>query len=971
MSGSVKIARKIILYLLLFLLILIGGLTIYLRFNKEQIEQNILTSINEQQSGYLIYEGLEVGTTGSFPLVSLTFNGVNYFETPDTTSAPILKVNKFSVVPNVVALLKGNFVIDKINLSGVTLNLVEDANGDLNLIKAIKNPFEINEKPRVQDSTSMDNEVLIDIKKFEIKDVHIVLKDNRQQAIGYAQIDQLLGGFSKQAETEKMFVALYADFDQFNYGDIELKKHVTFEITTDFNSAPSMAEYYINNTRIKLNDEIQISAKSAKASHEQATIQVDAMFEAKDLIELLFALGMVGEDFEAMGGDVSVAANLTNVSMNDLPDISLQLDLNNFEAVANENPLSLNMESNLIFSSIKKQWKAELSALTASFKKNELKGEMIIEGDSSDHINMTSSLAFLLFEENAADTIYSEMSITSLFSFDIAKNGELIFRDETQLKAEVNGSTFNRQMIEDATVTIAPDGAFLRVHYKTQETIENNIDMKLAVGPFVQKALIPSVDVIPFELLLNASAIDLTYLEVTDLKRIEDLSLKVDGSIGGLESADSILIDLRELELFVADTLFDITAKGDLAILIDTLSDVHLLSDDLSLNGSVDEIALSNMKLSFGRDYESYQSDVMVNQFELPKLGAFLLMDSVNFLMKDSAFFDANLKLAYSTNDSVVSLKANGGMNYLVSGNHFKVGEVILDIAGEVEAELEQLDGEVHINGLELNDYKENPLQFSLAYDKPIADLEITATEDFYEGEGAIKIQVDMSDEPKVRLDYNITNLDLATFWGRYQEVKFIDGKADFSINMETYAKHLLDSLQGSATIEGADWQLYGFDLDEILRDYKRSQNFKLTDVGAYLVIGPFGPLVSKGFDFSRLAAIDTTGVTKINKFKTNWTISNGVIIPEDVAFTSSQNRVAATGAIDLNKGQWNNFKVAVIDKKGCSLLEQEINGALSNPEFGEINVIGTLLGSVINVLKIASFSKCEPFYRGSVSHPN
>ena len=50
--------------------------------------------------------------------------------------------------------------------------------------------------------------------------------------------------------------------------------------------------------------------------------------------------------------------------------------------------------------------------------------------------------------------------------------------------------------------------------------------------------------------------------------------------------------------------------------------------------------------------------------------------------------------------------------------------------------------------------------------------------------------------------------------------------------------------------------EIAGIDLDEVLANYKKSQNFRLTDVGAYMVLGPFGPVLSKGYDFAKISKI-------------------------------------------------------------------------------------------------------------------
>ncbi len=50
--------------------------------------------------------------------------------------------------------------------------------------------------------------------------------------------------------------------------------------------------------------------------------------------------------------------------------------------------------------------------------------------------------------------------------------------------------------------------------------------------------------------------------------------------------------------------------------------------------------------------------------------------------------------------------------------------------------------------------------------------------------------------------------------------------------------------------------------------------------------------------------------------------------------------------------------------------MDQTISGSFENPELGDLNVVGTLFGAVINVFKLAAGNKCKPVYTGSVAHP-
>jgi len=136
------------------------------------------------------------------------------------------------------------------------------------------------------------------------------------------------------------------------------------------------------------------------------------------------------------------------------------------------------------------------------------------------------------------------------------------------------------------------------------------------------------------------------------------------------------------------------------------------------------------------------------------------------------------------------------------------------------------------------------------------------------------------------------------------------------------------------------------------------------------MLMGPFGPLVTKGNDFVKLSKIDPDDTTIIREFYSKWEISDQILKTEDVAFTTERSRIAFDGSINLNDLTIPGFTVAVVDKKGCSLMDQTITGSFSDPEFGKLNVVGTLFGAVINVFKVVAGNQCEPVYTGIVGHP-
>ncbi len=92
-------------------------------------------------------------------------------------------------------------------------------------------------------------------------------------------------------------------------------------------------------------------------------------------------------------------------------------------------------------------------------------------------------------------------------------------------------------------------------------------------------------------------------------------------------------------------------------------------------------------------------------------------------------------------------------------------------------------------------------------------------------------------------------------------------------------------------------------------------------------------------------------------------------LLLRDVAFATEESRVAAKGWLDFHKDSLD-ISFAVIDKKGCSLIGQDLYGSIKDPEKSKIKLISTLLAPVTNLLEVTLGLDCDPFYVGRIKHP-
>lgn len=178
-----------------------------------------------------------------------------------------------------------------------------------------------------------------------------------------------------------------------------------------------------------------------------------------------------------------------------------------------------------------------------------------------------------------------------------------------------------------------------------------------------------------------------------------------------------------------------------------------------------------------------------------------------------------------------------------------------------------------------------------------------------------------------------------------------------------------IEAVEASFILEGKDLKIYGIDLDNVIDKFKRSQEFNLADVSAVMFAGPAGLAVTKGSDFARLAFIKSGDSTDVRHFMADWSMRNGMLRTEDVALSTSNNLISTNGWYKLSKDSLD-FKINILDKRGCELVGQRVYGDIAEPQYGKVKILKTFFGPVTNFFRNIGIAKCDTLYYGKVLHP-
>jgi AsmA protein len=245
-------------------------------------------------------------------------------------------------------------------------------------------------------------------------------------------------------------------------------------------------------------------------------------------------------------------------------------------------------------------------------------------------------------------------------------------------------------------------------------------------------------------------------------------------------------------------------------------------------------------------------------------------------------------------------------------------------------------------------------------------------------GQGAGSLRMDRSGAvPVLQLEYSLSRFRIQEFFKGMPPERSVSGLMDFSTALSMRGRTRLELRQGAhgqMSLSGTDLTLAGMDLDQTFSKYRVSQNFNLFDMTAFLLAGPLGLVVTKGYDFSSLAQ-QAGGSTHIHTVVSRWQVEKGVAHARDVALATGENRLALRGGLDFVHEEYDEVFVALVDSKGCARMRQRVRGPFGQPVLEKPSILASLAGPVVNLLGKArdlfpGKDRCEAFYSGSVAPP-
>jgi uncharacterized protein involved in outer membrane biogenesis len=274
----------------------------------------------------------------------------------------------------------------------------------------------------------------------------------------------------------------------------------------------------------------------------------------------------------------------------------------------------------------------------------------------------------------------------------------------------------------------------------------------------------------------------------------------------------------------------------------------------------------------------------------------------------------------------------------------------------------------------EHDDFTVSDVKFSVAGTNGIIDV-TPVTLKIFGSQSSGSVHADFSgDDPRYDIHFDLPQFLVAEFFKTLSPQKVAEGVMDFTAKLSTHGEtvnEMKQAMTGTISLRGEQLVVHGRDLDQEFSRFESSQSFNLVDVGALFIAGPFGLMVTKGYNFASILQ-GPGGSSEIRSLVSDWRIEHGVAQAQDVALATSEHRVALHGGLDFVNEKFDDVTVALLDAEGCAKVRQTIRGRFQDPVVEQPSLLKSLTGPARKLIQIGKDlfpgNECEVFYRGSVT---
>lgn len=1003
--NKTKLIGRIILIIVVVIIAVMLVLTGLFNYYKDDIGRSVLLKVNKIQEGELAFDDIHFNPIKNFPNVSLELVDVEYFELKSENRAidslPIIELKNLFLAFDVIDLLKGDINVSKVQFVNGNVNLIHYADSSLNLMCAFG--LDDMNQENLDSVKHADSAFKLDIENISLSDIKIYYNDIPENTISSYNIKSLNAALNYNDETINFNIKSNLELDEINLtgGFILSHKKINIETAVTYNSStksikidPSELEF--GRASFKVEGKIDLG--------QAGYIDISVVGNDKDFSILSLFLSDAGVR-NIKGGDLYFNGTIKGSLLKGIPMVDLSYGMSDVTIqIPNTNNRINKMSMNGDFHSGNKKdlSKAKLliKDLKADLPGGTMKGHFSIENFSAPELDLDFHMDA---DVNGFNELFNLSLIDSLegnLNIDLKLIGSIDLNTNEFVKDEGSSGIFLKNVsfkIPDVNPVNNVNGQIL---FGRDTAYFENFDLEIGKSDFNINGYLTHV----YSLFTKINKNIIGEFHVTsDTYDFPDF-FKYDPTVANSfpYQIEEIDLNVKLLTSTIDLTEFEVTPK--------------IVFDIKSLNAEIKDF-LPPISINEGRfTLEGIDSSLNLDfsNFDIDMAGSKLLTDVVfNSPKIDPNWLSVTLKVenlnpkkafVYWTNDSISNFlngRLDGSMyadlffsqdtimfdqldfnaetlGFINSKDtfdlqHFSIKAKDVDFEISNSSNIMQtfsFDSKITSKSISTNHFVSDDLDYNVEASKGIYKIVPNNSQIFdQDGEGLL-ILSPFEETPSFELKFKVHQFEISELFKTFIEDTVMRGKMDLDLHLTSSGinrNEIEHNLNGKFLLSGKELTLYGLDLDKVIDRFKRSQKFTFADVGAVLLMGPAGILVTKGSDFASIVVLNPGESSKVIELSSDWQVDDGVIDLRDVAFTTQENRMAAKGWVNLVNDSLS-IEMALLNELGCSVYSQEIFGSLDSIESSKVKVVKSLLAPVTNLLSIEN--KCDVFYNGKVKQP-
>jgi uncharacterized protein involved in outer membrane biogenesis len=258
-----KILVRFLLLPVLILLILVGIAVAILYSQQERLVGMAVNELNKQLPGKLVIGGSDISVYQNFPYVSIGLKDIQFYESKSGAGKPIYQAERMYIGFSLPDVLEQRYRVKSIVLKNGFLNLVEEKDGQLNIVEASQIAHDT---AAAKDTASAQLDLAI--KKIVLKNMDVAFLDQQTGQRLFTHIDRIQSSLKDDSATIAASLETNMLIDYTRPGDTTLfrRKHLVTDIKFSYDKATQFLRVPVG--KLKLEDAVFNITGTADLLHD-------------------------------------------------------------------------------------------------------------------------------------------------------------------------------------------------------------------------------------------------------------------------------------------------------------------------------------------------------------------------------------------------------------------------------------------------------------------------------------------------------------------------------------------------------------------------------------------------------------------------------------------------------------------------------------------------------------------------------